>query len=326
LKKYFVVVVVVLVAGISLFFLAPNFSKTGSIELLTGGIQADTSKKDTSEQSTVSLLTVDTVAKGQILFIYPLPKEQMHGKNVLITMGGMGAKLSWVQKWTEELYKAKLKEFNIGLIIVVMGPVEEYYDSRDIDIPKMTRRFVAAYEEFNFDQTYLIVHSSGVFPAHQMFDYLYIGGNDPKNKKMKMRKLEKLDPKGITKEKITYIMLDGELGKPKGYTLVKEMVQNLKKIYSFYVVDAATKTPSGMAHEAKKVKEEFPDKTILYKHIAENTGCNPGAKWCVHETLIINRPHNPARYDLEKDYQLFDSTRKVVTGYMGVVKNGKWKE
>ncbi|MBK6681276.1 MAG: hypothetical protein IPG53_15295 [Ignavibacteriales bacterium] len=51
----------------------------------------------------------------------------------------MGAKLKWVQKWTEELYKSKLNEFDIGLMIVVKGPVEEYYDSWEIDIKEMTK-------------------------------------------------------------------------------------------------------------------------------------------------------------------------------------------
>ena len=233
-------------------------------------------------------------------------------------MGGMGAKLEWVQRWTEELYRAKLKEFNIGLVIAVKGPKEEYYDSREIAIKEMTKRFVEAYSEFGLDETYLIVHSSGVFPAHEMFDHLWLGGNDPNNKRMIMRKLEVLDPGGITKNKINYIMLDGEPGIPKGYTLIQDMVVNLKKLYSFYAIDADTKTLSGMAHEAKKVKELFPE-TVLFEFTAKNSGCNPGAKWCVPETLITTPPHNPARYDLEKDYTIFDSTRRVVTEYMDIV-------
>lgn len=260
----------------------------------------------------------EIINKDQISIAYMAPKGELTGKNVLITMGGMGAKLEWVQRWTEELYRAKLKEFNIGLVIAVKGPKEEYYDSREIAIKEMTKRFVEAYSEFGLDETYLIVHSSGVFPAHEMFDHLWLGGNDPNNKRMIMRKLEVLDPGGITKNKISYIMLDGEPGIPKGYTLIKEMVVNLKKLYSFYAIDADTKTLSGMAHEAKKVKELFPE-TVLFEFTAKNSGCNPGAKWCVHETLITTRPHNPARYDLEKDYTMFDSTRRVVTEYMDIV-------
>lgn len=278
---------------------------------------------DIFEKSDTGIVWQDTIGKDQILISQIVPDSRMKGKNVLITMGGMGAKLKWVEKWTEELYKSKLNEFNIGLIIVVKGPVEEYYDSREIDIKEMTKRFVAAYKEYDLNETFLIVHSSGVFPAHQMFDYLYLGGDDPVTKKMNIRRLEILDPKGITKNKINYIMLDGETGFPRGYKLVDGMVDNLKQIYSFYAVDAQTGTESGMAHEAKKVKENFSKKTILHKYNAENSGCLPGAKWCVHETLITTRPHNPAKYDLKNDYQIFDSTRKVVTGYMEVVRSGK---
>ncbi len=275
-------------------------------------------KKATLPQNDKVIPWSEFINKDQISIAYMAPKGELKGKNVLITMGGMGAKLEWVQKWTEELYRAKLNEFNIGLVIAVKGPKEEYYDAREIAIKEMTKKFVDAYSQYGLGETYLIVHSSGVFPAHEMFDHLWLGGNDPNNKRMKMRKLEVLDPEGITKNKINYIMLDGELGIPKGYTLIKEMVVNLKKLYSFYAIDADTKTLSGMAREAKKVKEQFPE-AVLHEFAAKNSGCNPGAKWCVHETLITTRPHNPARYDLEKDYTMFDSTRRVVTEYMEVV-------
>ena len=317
-----------IIIGLALF--------TGSIALVTGVMHhplpstkiLNGSIKDSSatvngenlEKDKPVLDWSEYINKDQISFAYTTPKDGLKGKNLVITMGGMGAKLEWVQKWTEELYSAKLKVFNIGLVIVVKGPKEEYYDSREIAIKEMTKKFVEAYREYGLGGTYLIVHSSGVFPAHQMFDHLWLGGNDPNNKKMKMRKLEVLDPEGITKGKINYIMLDGELGIPNGYTLEEKMVTNLKNLFSFYAVDADTKTPSGMAHEAKKVKERFP-RTILYEYQAKGSGCNPGAKWCVHETLITTRPHNPAKYDLEKDYTLFDPTRKVVSFYMDVVRS-----
>jgi len=317
-----------IIIGLALF--------TGSIALVTGVMHhplpstkiLNGSIKDSSatvngenlEKDKPVLDWSEYINKDQISFAYTTPKDGLKGKNLVITMGGMGAKLEWVQKWTEELYSAKLKVFNIGLVIAVKGPKEEYYDSREIAIKEMTKKFVEAYREYGLGGTYLIVHSSGVFPAHQMFDHLWLGGNDPNNKKMKMRKLEVLDPEGITKGKINYIMLDGELGIPNGYTLEEKMVTNLKNLFSFYAVDADTKTPSGMAHEAKKVKERFP-RTILYEYQAKGSGCNPGAKWCVHETLITTRPHNPAKYDLEKDYTLFDPTRKVVSFYMDVVRS-----
>lgn len=321
MKKSIPLLIITIIALFTLFF-GVSREPNSPVDVLNSRLP-DTS--DIFGKSDSGVVWQDTIGKDQILISQIVPDSELKGKNVLITMGGMGAKLKWVQKWTEELYKSKLNEFDIGLIIIVKGPVEEYYDSREIDIKEMTKRFVAFYQEYGMKETFLIVHSSGVFPAHQMFDYLYLGGDDPIIKKMNMRKLEILDPEGITKNKINYIMLDGEMGIPKGYPLVEGMVKNLKMVYSIYAVDAQTGTESGMADEAKKVKDNFSEKTILHKYIAENSKCLPGAKWCVHETLITTRPHNPAKYDLKNDYQIFDSTRKVVTGYMGVVKNGNWE-
>lgn len=314
------VVIVAICAGFIALVTGVMHTPPATSTILNGSVADTTDSTASTATAPVDSLIKwsEFVNKDQISLAWVAPKERLKGKNVLVTMGGMGAKLEWVQKWTEELYQAKLKEFNIGLVIAVKGPKEEYYDSREIAIKEMTKKFVEAYREYGLGETYLIVHSSGVFPAHEMFDHLWLGGDDPKNKKQKVRKLEILDPKGITKNKIHYIMLDGELGIPRGYTLTKEMVVNLKKLYSFYAIDADTKTLSGMAHEAKKVKEKFPE-AVLHEFTAKNSGCNPGAKWCVHETLITTRPHNPARYDLEKDYTMFDSTRRVVTEYMDIV-------
>ncbi|GJQ31200.1 MAG: hypothetical protein HBSAPP04_00390 [Ignavibacteriaceae bacterium] len=319
MKRYLLFSLVVLLTVITLILgigITPPANSTVLNGSVADSIDSNAVSADTSPDSSINWS--EFVNKDQISLAWAAPKEKLKGKNVLITMGGMGAKLEWVQGWTEELYRAKLIEFNIGLVIAVKGPREEYYDAREIAIRDLTKRFVDAYREYGMGETYLIVHSSGVFPAHEMFDHLWLGGDDPKSKKQKPRKLEVIDTKGITKNKINYIMLDGELGIPKGYTLIQEMVVNLKKLYSFYAIDADTKTLSGMAHEAKKVKEKFPE-TVLHEFIAKNSGCNPGAKWCVHETLITTRPHNPARYDLEKDYTMFDSTRRVVTEYMDIV-------
>lgn len=319
MKRYLLLSLVVLLSVITLILGivgTPTANSTVLNESMANSIDSTAVSTDTSPDSLIEWS--EFINKDQISLAWVTPKAMRKGKNVLVTMGGMGAKLEWVQKWTEELYRAKLKEFNIGLVIAVKGPKEEYYDSREIGIKEMTKKFVEAYREYGLGETYLIVHSSGVFPAHEMFDHLWLGGNDPGNKKQKVRKLEILDHKGITKNKIHYIMLDGELGIPRGYTLTKQMVVNLKQLYSFYAIDADTKTLSGMAHEAKRVKAEFPG-AVLHEFAVKNSGCNPGAKWCVHETLITTRPHNPARYDLEKDYTMFDSTRKVVTEYMEVV-------
>ncbi len=308
-------------------------------------IEVRTKLKDSvSETKTFKTTTI----KNQIIIHKLFDSASIMGKNVLITAGGYGAKLSWVEEWTKELYRSKLKEYNIGIIYVVPGPKEAYYDSREIPIGELARNLVEAYSKYKLDKTYVIAHSSGVFPAHQLFDLLYIGkpaeaakndsltkkketkhkkkkgeslkGNDKNSKLTKVpAKLIPIDAAGITKNKIIYIMLDGEPGIPRGYTLTKTMAESLRKIISVYAIDSTTNTKSGMYAEAVKIKKLFPEKTVDYLITSKKSGCAKGAKWCVHETLITTKPHNPKMYDLQNDYQFFDKERYVVTEFMKAV-------
>lgn len=284
----------------------------------------DTSKVKTGNNSEFQLLDSLTTRfasiKKQIHITELYDSVNMIGKNVLITCGGLGAELTWVEAWTKELYTKKLKEFNIGMVCIIRGPYENYYDNRDIAVPELTRIFVDAYDKYKLNYTYFIVHSSGVFPAHQMFDLLYTGGIDSNRFRGKKEPVTNYDSLGITKDKIIYIMLDGEPGIPRGYTLTKGMVENLKQIISVYAEDEATGTKSGMYKEAKRIIQLFPHKTKDYSLKSKNSGCNPGAVWCVHETVITTKPHNPAAYDLRQDYQKFGGDRQVVTEYMEFVK------
>ena len=45
------------------------------------------------------------------------------------------------------------------------------------------------------------------------------------------------------------------------------------------------------------------------------SGCNSAAKWCLHDLVITTRPHNPATFDLQKDYTSFTG-RSVQTQWV----------
>jgi hypothetical protein len=47
-----------------------------------------------------------------------------------------------------------------------------------------------------------------------------------------------------------------------------------------------------------------------------NSGCNKGATWCMHDTLINQHPYNPNTYDLEADYTQFGPNHMVTTAYL----------
>ena len=49
---------------------------------------------------------------------------------------------------------------------------------------------------------------------------------------------------------------------------------------------------------------------------AARSGCAAGAKWCLHDALVTERPHNPETFDLEKDYQGFLPDRPAAVAYL----------
>lgn len=331
----------IIIVGVFLgFLLMIPLEVNGDINESRSGFLSAADSTDPKSNTVFPLRPNYDTINSQILIAELYDSAGMIGKNVLITCGGMGAKLRWVERWTRELYIKKLKDYNIGLVCIIEGPREEYYDSRDILIQNLTKKYIDTYQKYNLNETLCIAHSSGVFPAHQMFDLLYDGGIDSNSSKKDIKAnstkrgkhkrshvqgdhknsvLVPYDSLGITRNKISYIMLDGELGIPKGYTLTERMVKNLKHIYSVYAIDEKTGTRSGLYHEAIKVKQSYPDKTTDFLVRSQNSGCRPNAKWCVHETVITTIPHNPSGYDLEKDYQYFDSNRQVVFEYMDSV-------
>ena len=58
------------------------------------------------------------------------------------------------------------------------------------------------------------------------------------------------------------------------------------------------------------------DVTLAYD--ASKSGCNAGAEWCVHVTLINTKPHDPSNADPLKDYSDF-SGRPVCTSYVALM-------
>ena len=43
-----------------------------------------------------------------------------------------------------------------------------------------------------------------------------------------------------------------------------------------------------------------------------DSGCAPGARWCMHDAVVNTRPYNPSTYDLEHDYQVFGPAPRAV--------------
>lgn len=126
--------------------------------------------------------------------------------------------------------------------------------------------------------TVLVVgHSSASFVANEFFE-------------------QRMNDATIMK-KIVYFDLDGGGGFA------------FEKLHAAYFV---------AAHDGATLSPNYAEMKSLGTFIdidASGSGCDPGAKWCVHMTLVISKPHDPTNSDPVKDYTDF-VMRPVVTSYL----------
>lgn len=227
------------------------------------------------------------------------------GNDIVIVFGGWQSNQQWVNKWCEELYKDRLKELGFQHLISVKGPDEVCYKTKEIDI-KTLAEFVKniIYATYFIDKLIVIAHSSGSFVANELLNTMY-GTNGIARDSFYVNKLH-------------YFNLDGGIGGDEcGVSIDTSVIRHIKKIYAVAVYDSSSNLYSANFETMKKLSESYGDKSELVLIKSNESGCID--KWCLHDVLIINKPYNPKKYDLEKDYQMFDESRKVQTEYLNVL-------
>ena len=175
-------------------------------------------------------------------------------------------------------------------VYAVQGPKDVNYAGREIGNSKLAAHLVGYADPVS--KIYLAAHSSGALVAHELLQQLTVGG---------------LDPAGVTAKKIAYYNLDGT-GSGFGAT----QAAHLAKLAFVYARNGATS--SANAAKMKSLPGTYAGSTAV-EIDASASGCQAGAVWCLHDAVIIDRPHDPTQYDLERDYQLFDGGRRVVLSY-----------
>jgi hypothetical protein len=232
--------------------------------------------------------------------------ENKKGNDILVVIGGWRAKQDWVNKWSSELYNSKLSEYGVKHILSVKGPDEVCNKNQEINIKSLAeyiRNII--YATYYIDKVIIVAHSSGSFVANELLNYLY-------------------GKSGIATDsfyvnKVYYFNLDGGIGDDEcGVSLEEQTIKNIVKIYAVAAFDSSSQIYSSNYETMKTLSELYGDKSEMIVINANNTGCTD--KWCLHDALIISKPHNPEMYDLEKDYTLFDDKRKVITEYFDVLK------
>ncbi len=228
------------------------------------------------------------------------------GNDIAISFGGWQAKQEWVNKWSEELFNTKLKELRVQHLLSVKGPDDVCNKKKEIELKKLAE-FVKniIYATYFIDNVIVIAHSSGSFVANEFLNIMY-GEN------------------GIAKDsfyinKVLYFNLDGGIGGDDcGSSIDTSVIRYIKKVYAVAAFDSTNNKYSSNYQTMKELARLFGDKSELILIDASDSNCID--KWCLHDVLITTKPHNPEKYNLEKDYQIFDTERKVQTKYLDVLK------
>jgi hypothetical protein len=107
-----------------------------------------------------------------------------------------------------------------------------------------------------------------------------------------------------------YFDLDGG-----SWALSNTMVGQMAGVYFCNARDSVAGESANYSAIAS-LHADFPA-SHSYTVDSTGSGCNVGAKWCLHDTLITTRPHNPATFDLDLDYVSFTGAgRHVVVAEM----------
>ena len=227
------------------------------------------------------------------------------GHDVFIGFSGWTIQQEWANTWVSSLYFAKLRGMGVGHLYSVMGPKQDDYAGRELGTRSLARSLIALMRADTACKHVIVAaHSSGSFVAHALFQDLF--GTTG------------IDSGGVTIEKITYFNLDGGIG--NGGTAVpitQEIADRLEHVYAVYAFEPELKLYSPNKAAMVELGSMFGSKSSALE--IDVTGCGCSGAWCVHQTLIVQKPHNPKTFDLELDYHGFNAEHPVTTSYLEVL-------
>lgn len=208
------------------------------------------------------------------------------GPDILVACGGYSARDQDARAWAMALaHSPSFASLAIGPVYAARGPSDASYAGREIGNSKLAAALARQAASARF--VIVAAHSSGAFVADEL--------------------ITEVSPE--VRSKIVYFALDGGT-----HALNDSLVAQMKGVYFVNAKDAS-KGESHNASSMRSLHSAFHG-SHLFTVNANGSGCNSGAAWCLHDTLITTRPHNPNMFDLADDYQQFGGTRRVVTSYV----------
>lgn len=215
------------------------------------------------------------------------------GENVFIGYAGYGVTLDESCAWVTALYPEALRDRGVRYVYCVQGPADPGYAKLEIGNSKIVASLLG---QFGPSTKFVLVaaHSSGSFVAHELLQQL-AGG---------------LDPQGVTADAVVYFDLDGGTS-----GLTAPIVARLRKAYFVGARDAGTGTSSPNHAVMVNAAATYASAGGFVETDASASGCNAGATWCLHMTVITTKPHDPTKASAAADYTDF-AGRPVVTTYI----------
>ena len=207
------------------------------------------------------------------------------GNDIVIAYGGYTATDQDSQAWVTQMTTVRLAQLGVGHLYAVRGPKDADYASREIGNSELAAAL--ATQAAAASHVIVIAHSSGGFVADELFTFA----------------------SASVLSKIAYFNLDGG-----SWALTNAMVGSMRGVYFCNAHDSVAGDSENTSSD-QSLHAEFAA-SHLFTVDADGSGCDVGAGWCLHDTLIINHPHDPTTYDLALDYTDFTGGRQVVTSYI----------
>lgn len=230
--------------------------------------------------------------------------DTISGNNIFIGFAGWTVKQDWTNNWIEHLYLNKLADIEVKYLYSVKGPKDVGFESTEVETTKLAKHITDLCDSLENKKEnysiYMAAHSSGAYVAHHFLNKIYT---------------EKINKNAITDEKIIYFCLDGDIGaSTKGTKITKEIIDKLLMVYGVYAYDNSSGEFSPNYKPMQELAFLHPEKTAELVIDAIKSGCT--GKWCIHEVLINQKPHNKDAYDLENDYNNITNEHPVNTDYI----------
>jgi hypothetical protein len=204
------------------------------------------------------------------------------GNNVFLAYAGYEVSLASAEAWAAALYDASLAARGVRWLYAIKGPADPGYDAQEIGNSHIASALVSG--EVTSTTKFILVagHSSGTFVADELFEQLATGA----------------DPANVTADKVVFFNLEG--GEKDVSTTA---IGRLHRAYYVGAHDGATLSPNHA--DMVSLGNEHAAKGGFLDYDAGSSGCNAGAKWCVHVSLVITKPHDPSTGDPLTDYSDF---------------------